>query len=533
MSEEMNRTQNSETEGRIGRELLHEVIPCEASGEYVLPDYQPEIRKILAVNAALSPSGKYIGGDRAEFTGRVMHRILYTTEDGSPHAVTLATDYSFACPLPTENPAAVIADSMVESSVCRLGGPRKLTLRTRLRNMVSVTAEEEAAPEIRGMGSPEDAASLEILTGEIASTTLLTADTGEFSLTDTVRLENAAEGTRVVRSGGNLLVNECRVREDGCLLRGEAWVFALLADGGMPYTVRTKIPFEQLLPMDAVGAGAQATAYGRVNAVDATLALGEAGEAGYISFDVAAEAEATVALPLLCHPTLDLYSTAYEMDVTHRRITATRTLGTAMGNYTVSASRPKQECEAENALTVADTDGRIEISSVTAEHGRITVSGCVTAQLIFATACEDEGSAPLLAAEIPVPFRIETELRIGDEAHPRCACHAELIAVRGRIEQSALACDCEIALALRASAEEEYTVLASASPACEERLSTAGDRLIVAYPREDDTLFGIAARYHCSRAALAAANGIGEDALALSHLPCSLDGIHHLIIAKK
>ena len=67
--------------GYIERDVCGEVITSEAAGEYVLPDYQPEIRKILHVRAAVLPSGKYLGGAKAEFAGTVAHTVLYTDAD--------------------------------------------------------------------------------------------------------------------------------------------------------------------------------------------------------------------------------------------------------------------------------------------------------------------------------------------------------------------------------------------------------------------------------------------------------------------
>ena len=529
MSEEK---KENKTAGRVGRDTAGEVVTAEAVGEYVLPDYQPEIRKILSVTSLVLPSERYVGGERAEFSGRVMHGVLYTAEDGEMHALTLPADYSFSVPLVCPAPVCVYADSMAEGTVCRLGGPRKLTLRTRLRNMVHVFAEEEVCPEIRGMASAEDAASLECLVHEIESSSVTHAESGEFRLSDTVRLENADEGTRVVRTGGNLLVSECRVREDGCLLRGEAWVRALLAGEGTPYTVRAKIPFEQFVPLSCATAGGQPTAYGRVSLVEATVTEGEDGIPASLSFDVAAELELSLAVPVLARPTTELYSTAYEMTCRHRTLTASRALGSAMGNYTVSGSRARGECDAEEAVAAVDADGRIDITSVTVEHGRATVTGTVGVQMIFSTPAPTDGRPMPGTAEIPVPFRIETELRIPDGAHPRFDCHGELISVRGRIEQSTLAADCEIALALRATVSEELTVLAEAEPDRATSVPPCGGRILVCYPSDTDTLWSVAARYRCHRAALAAENGLSEDALAISHLPASLDGVHHLIISK-
>ena len=48
-----------------------EYIFTETSGDYILPDYLPEIRKILKVTSKVIPAGKFISGGKAEFAGTV------------------------------------------------------------------------------------------------------------------------------------------------------------------------------------------------------------------------------------------------------------------------------------------------------------------------------------------------------------------------------------------------------------------------------------------------------------------------------
>ena len=538
MSEETKAKQYTEEEGTgpetVQRDLCGETVLCEAAGDYELPDYQPEIRKVLSVRATVLPSGKYVGGSKAEFTGSVVHTVLYTDPDGHIASASLPADYDFAVTVPTESGVTVMADSMAEGSACRLSGPRKLSLRTRIRSVVHVLREEAIAAEIRGMGSAEDCASLEYLTGEMAGMRLVYGESGEFTLNDTVRLEGSGEAAHAIYAGGNLLVGECRIQENGCLVRGEAWVRCLLSDGeGTPYTVRTKIPFEQTVMLEDVAAGAQAVGYGRISAVDVSVIPGSEGSAGSVGFDVAAEVEVCACYATQCKTVLDLFSTSYEMNCHYRTVTGTRMLGSTMGNYTVSASRPKNECEGEHATAVVDADGRLEISGVTCEHGRAVVSGVVHTQVIFTSASEaGDGGMAIVSAEVPVPFRVESDLRLEGGVRPRFECHGELISVRGRIEAGAISADAEIALTVRASESSEMRVLEDAEPDRSIALSEHADRIYVCYPREEDTLWSVAARYHTSQAGIVARNGLGEDAQANPASATSLDGIHHLIIEK-
>lgn len=521
-------------EEKTGQEkAVHTVCPepviCEAAGEYTLPDYQPEIRKILHVRTSAMPAGHYQHAGQAEFAGSVPHTILYADGEGKLGAVTLEADYTFSLPLPGEGEYTISCDSMIESTSCRLLGPRKLTLKSRVRSLVEILCEEEVAPAVRGMCSEEDLASLEKMTVRSESMRRGCGSSGPFPLTATVRVDAPAAGAEVVLASGSLLVSECRATEGGCLCRGHAWVRCLLREeGGLPYAVREKIAFEQLVPIAGCGERATCIGYGRLLATEAEWVPGEGEEGGSLLFTVSAEIDACAIEPQVCLPVGDLFSTSYEMNCQYRPLTATRSLGAVMGNYTVSGSRARNECDCEKAATVVDADGRLELREVQVERGRAVVVGRAPVTVILTAA--EAGDAPLLSVELPVSFRIETELRPAPGTQPRFTCHGELISARARIEQNAITVDCEIALALAAYEEKTQRVLVAAEPDRSLPVEHRGNRLFIVYPKEEDTLFALAARYHKSRAAIAAQNGLGEGDLAVSHLPASLDGVHHLLI---
>ncbi len=512
--------------------VLHDVCPepilCEASGEYTLPDYRPEIRKILYVRAVAMPAGQYKNGDKAAFAGAVSHTVFYADSEGKPAAVTLEADYEFSLPLPEGCTCTLQVDSRAENTACRLFGPRKLSLRTAVRSTVHLLCEEEITPAVRGMGSEEDEASLERLSARVETMEQACGSSGPFTLEADLHLDGPATGAEAVWAGGSLLVSECRPQAGGCLCRGHAWVRCLLREEeGLPYVVREKIPFEQLVPIAEAGERASCLAYGRLLAAEVELLPGEGEENGNLHVTVSAEIDACAVSGKICNPTSDLYSTDYVMACTYRPLTGTRSLGGVMGNYTVSGSRAREECDCEAAVTVVDADGRMEIHGVQVERGRAVVSGKLAVTVIMAAA---EGSQPFPTAELSIPFRIETELRPAPGTQPRFDCHGELISVRARLEQSAVSADCEIALVLSATEERTVEILATAEPDRSLPVTHSGRGVHVVYPREEETLFSVGARYHKSRAAIAAQNGLGEEILSVSHLPESLDGVHHLLI---
>lgn len=110
-------------------DAVNEAVWTESSGDFSLPDYMPQIAKMLKVEARIIPSGKYIGSDRAEFSGSVVYSVLYTGEDGVPSYTNLSSDYEYSVPLGAAadcDEVEIYDEPTIESTTVRPSGPRKL-----------------------------------------------------------------------------------------------------------------------------------------------------------------------------------------------------------------------------------------------------------------------------------------------------------------------------------------------------------------------------------------------------------------------
>ena len=67
---------------RFTMPLCDRTVNTEINGEYTLPDYQPEIRRLLNVGLTVLPPAKYVGAGGVELNGTVEYRVLYVGGDG-------------------------------------------------------------------------------------------------------------------------------------------------------------------------------------------------------------------------------------------------------------------------------------------------------------------------------------------------------------------------------------------------------------------------------------------------------------------
>ena len=130
----------------------------EISTEYTLPDYLPDITKLLRVSARVETPSKYINSDSADYDGTVFYNIIYATSDGEIKNAEIKDDFSGNIALKTDiDPTVTDMEIIAENVNCRLSSPRKLTVKSKLVTTLSAFAENCTEPAIAGKMTTESA----------------------------------------------------------------------------------------------------------------------------------------------------------------------------------------------------------------------------------------------------------------------------------------------------------------------------------------------------------------------------------------
>ena len=131
-----------EEKGGFTVTLYDRSFGTEAAGDYTLPDYQSDIRRVLHVSQTVLPPSKYITSDSVEFNGTVDYQLIYVGGDGGIYSAPLSGEYSFTVPF--DRNADVSDDIRILCSVyrdgisARVSAPRRLSIRSRLRANVRI-----------------------------------------------------------------------------------------------------------------------------------------------------------------------------------------------------------------------------------------------------------------------------------------------------------------------------------------------------------------------------------------------------------
>lgn len=501
-------------------------LRVESVGEYSVPDYQPQIRRILRVRTRVLPSGRYRRGGRTECAGLCVHTVLYSTDDASLATLDVTSEYSFSFPA-DDDALVLLFVPEVEGVGCRLGGPRRITVRATLTLVPHVYSRVQAGEEEDGGLGEKDTV---CLTHPLSIRRAELLSQSDLILSDTRPLE---AGTELLAFDACPEVSETRMTDGGAEVRGELLCTALLSgEGAVPYTLTHRIPFDTTLPCTA-DASAEVYAYPTVSSLEARAVSGE-GAGTRLLLDVGLELDAEVLTPTRERVVVDAFSLKSPLVARKESIPVTELLGTVRHRQALECSISRSESDSEDATAVIDIGASAHVRSHAREGDRLTVLGdCRVDAALLLGSDDAEGRPDYAATSFASPFEVTVPLPRELPEDAELEIMAQMCDVRGRLEAASLSAEGELCLTVRASRRRMLSLAVgmqesegSAGPACGEC------ELLAVYPSQRDSLWSIAKRYCVSPERIAEGNALPPESLESADLPSSIDGCVRLLIEK-
>lgn len=484
-------------------------IRCECGGDFTLPDYVPEIRRMLRVETKLIPVSKSVSGGKADFDGNALYTLLYTGEDGQIAGANFQAEYRFSCPVPPEceNEEKLGADSEVESGSCRLTGPRRLSLRTRILSSVRMGLPLPACSGEEGQKVPDN---VEILREEHPAMETLRLPSEEFSLQDSVPLEGRdPAGLFAVASRGEIRIGDCRVDPGRIRVQGEIWAECLLSEGNglPPFSLTRKIPFEEELYADGLDGSYACRVEGRCHRVDARAVSGD-GVPATLELSAVYSLEAEAARNRPCALIGDEYSRKCESDCEFGEAEITHLICLGNRNLTVSGQTPLPDGIGQNA-EIVNIGGEGRVTSVEWEGSNCMLKGECSLTALVSQPGED-GTVSLSPQTLRIPFK--TPVASCPPENPIWECRVGLLGANARIGRDTLDADAELCLSSSVRGREICRCVVEFRQNEEHPILPVPGRIILCRPAPEDTLWQVAKRYRADPDGIREWNRLDGDA---------------------
>ena len=482
--------------GYLQTPICDKTVMSEISGDFTLPDYQPEIKRLLRVGATVLPPSKYVGDKEAEFAGSIDYYVLYTGSDNQLYCAPLTSDYKISVPMERgdkeEYGNECIGDivTLTDTVSGRVTAPRKISIKCRLRSRVRIFGE---MPVEDGFGDGDD--SLRVLKGEICVSGM--AQGSEMiRVSDEMLCDNKDADLRVIMADGKVMMSEVSAAHDSVFCRGEVYLKLLLCKDGedSPYTVTKKLPFSGNVIIEGATPECEAVAKGCVSEMNVTV------DEGVIGIEIGMVVEALACVETKLTYIKDVYSIARRTENQYKSVRCASNGAVVSGNFTLSDSVALDECGIAHKSQVIDISGTAFCEEYSFERDKCIVGG----RARFSILTEKDGEYAVNEIELPFNYRAAQSGEFDGGSFS-----AEVISGRARIDGERIGIDAEICIA-------GHTVKTS----LEKMLSGVGfgeiigrneGEYILCYPSPSDDLWSIAKRYCAPVEKIAEENGIRGD----------------------
>ncbi len=514
-------TKNETRVMRLQLPICDRTVTTEVSSEVSLPDYQPEIKRLLRVSATVQPPTRYVGGGAMEFSGAVDYCILYTGNDGQMYCFPTSADYSFRVPLEA-GPDFDLSDALVcyahsepETVISRVGGPRRMSVKCRLRSHVKAYAScviEEKRTGERGKWQEER------LWRESETAVSVYGVSTPFTLSDEILLEEGGEADyRIISGEVQVLVNEaqCAVGRVNC--RGEAVLKLLVqkeGEGTVPTVLWRKLPIDQSVEMDGVTAASTAAAMGSCTELMLSMEDGRVLCEAELVLEVRADRPETLSY------TCDMYVADRESSCSVQEYRLPRRMCRTNVNFTQNESRTVEELGLAATARVVDIHGTAQLDHVEADRDRHILSGkCRYTMIVL-----NDGELGVKELELPFRYILDGTATLGLPFV--WEGQAQLLSARARMDGERIGVDAELGIWLCAMSEQGVDMVESVEVG--RAIGRAAGQMLICYPGADDTLWSVAKRYGVPVERLEQGNRLSGDRRADDR--ASLVGVRCLVI---
>lgn len=515
--------------------LIDRTLTQDISQELSLPDYQPEIKRLLRITATVQPPTRYIGGGNIEFSGNVDFNILYAGEDGALYCFPASTDYMLRTSSDADGSLAYLPDENMSCYAllntdlvsCRVAGPRKLTARCRLHARTRVYGSRTPEEIWQGTlnGAPQR------LREEIPAARVLCGMSEPTVLRDEILLDRPEEidELRIISADATVLPEETVISTDRISCRGQTTVKLLLqrdaSENGsplpLPTTLIRKIPFSAEIPVQGLLSGSDAVVHGSCTELHLTM------EDGKILCEAEMLLEAQAQQKEMLSYTTDLCVIGQHTTVETSTEPISRPIRCVNTNISQNETLQAKDTALPANARLIDIHGAIVPDSITvaSEGTRCIINGTCRYSIIYSS----EGE--LASRELELPFRCTTDLGSNTAFATdalRCDHAVRIVGCRARLDErdGRLNIDSELNVALRLWENGSFAPvsLVQLEKVC---AKPTGSRIIY-YPLPEETLWSVAKRY-CSSVEQLAANNKLTSALRADD-PASLHGVHAIVV---
>jgi hypothetical protein len=490
----------------------------ELSDDFILPDYLPDIKKIVRTEACPRLGNRFLGSGMLEYEGAVAYKVLYIADDNSVRCAAFLCDFKNKIVGEELNEDCVdVLRPVTASLVCRMQNPRKLNIRCKAGVTGAIWQRNSFLPELYGARGDEEK-SIETKENQIDALNITNHRESGLVFSEDITLDSShAPIGDIICSSAEIYVDECRSSGNELLLRGVC-EFELLyshAEGeAVTYSLlRKSLPFSQALDAEQMQEGVTCTAIVLPESCNVNVREDEFGKRRMVELDLGYALDICALVPKKMYFCSDCYSVQKECQTTMLQKNIWRLMDSSRTSFSVNENKALKEIEGAGIKEVKACYIHPTLAyEETNANKRPVFTGVAKVNVL---GLGEDAQYKSISFELPLRLVAETSLYLKEHIFEQ-NCRAENI--RCRVDDEKLYVDFEIICHTRILGGEEITAVQVIRMTGETlKKSEKGAVATLYFPEKGETLFDIAKKYKVTSADLMARNGLDSIELTPGH----------------
>ncbi len=365
-----------------------ETVFCESSEQpididFTLPDYYPDISKILKCRALSRVSSKGINGSNIFVEGCVTVTVIYCGSDNSISSYEYQYPFSksFDTGINTEG-ATLVAKTKCEYINCRAVTSRKIDIHGAAGVYVTLVRNR-----LTDVVSDIDDSCVEVLRGSVPATVPMGCADKYLIIEEEIELGSGQGDIRcLIRYDAEVSINDTKILAGKSVVSGEMTVKLLYLpeNNNMLQTVRYQLPFSQLMEIDGLTEGCDCESKAYIAQLEVKPRVAATGECRHFTLF----SKVLITSECCCNNDIavikDAYSRKYEADICKNEVCFSKICENINQNFNC-----KKNIEfSKGAVTsIMDMWCEVRTETVNFDGGNMNVKGVITAFIIVADGC--------------------------------------------------------------------------------------------------------------------------------------------------
>ncbi len=482
-------------------------VYSESTAEYVLPDYNNDVRKILYSEARVRPAGKFVGNDEAELNGVIVYNVIYSDAEGKMGGTVFTSDYEFTSKLPSEGIENVFADTRASNFALRLVNPRKLSAKCSLTSSLIYTEKKKYSPTGSAFESDEGPESDKMT---LSVRTTLSSESLEREYAEEIcRLDGAIEDeVKVVYCKAEIIPESLCAQGNSVRIQGELLMSALIENGESPaYVSEKRIKLDENVGFESISEKMCLTPVFTVTSEKTTVRADEDG--CDIVMDVVVELSVIGDENRELAVISDAFSTVCPVENSYTQISYCELYDSVNLSEKHEAKLSREDASEGAVREVLFVSAEAKTESLEVTPNKLTIKGEVKYSGIVSEV-NDDGTISYSAVKSSSPFEQNVKIDCQNPENIRVEAKCKAINAESTIDANTIYFSSSLQTSVMINEEKKEKILLDCT-LCEGEPFDKDEAVIRVYcPEEGETLFSVAKKFHMTLSRLCENNSLAE-----------------------